>query len=336
MTAEEAEAYHATQIGTFAETGADLVTAITMTYADEAIGVVRAARAAGLPVVISFTVETDGRLPSGQSLREAIEEVDARTDAAAAYFMVNCAHPSHFYDVLEPGAPWTDRIRGVRANASRLSHAELDEAEELDEGDPEELANEYVALRERLPRLTVLGGCCGTDHRHVEAMSKAWLGDWLSRRCPTSKSDTFAAQANPATKSDTSRKQTRFGCLASANTCSVVETSVEIRHAEPADYGRVIGRINAWWGGRDMAPMLPRLFFVHFEGTSYVVDDEDGQLAAFLIGFLSQTNDEEAYIHFVGVAPEHRGAGLGRRLYERFFDDVARRAARPCAASPRR
>ncbi len=174
MTAEESEAYHATQIGTFAETGADLVTAITMTYADEAIGVVRAARGAGLPVVISFTVETDGRLPSGQSLREAIEEVDARTDASAAYFMVNCAHPSHFYDALEPGAAWTDRIRGVRANASRLSHAELDEAEELDEGDPEELANEYVALRERLPRLTVLGGCCGTDHRHVEAMSKAW------------------------------------------------------------------------------------------------------------------------------------------------------------------
>ena len=106
----------------------------------------------GLPVVISFTVETDGRLPSGQPLREAIEEVDARTDGVAAYFMVNCAHPSHFDDVLEPGTAWTDRIRGLRANASRLSHAELDEAEELDEGDPEELANEYVALRERLPR----------------------------------------------------------------------------------------------------------------------------------------------------------------------------------------
>ena len=174
MSAEEAEAYHAVQIGTFAETAADLVTAITMTYADEAVGVVRAAQAVGLPVVISFTVETDGRLPSGQPLREAIEEVDARTDGVAAYFMVNCAHPSHFYDVLEPGSGWTDRICGLRANASRLSHAELDEAEELDEGDPEELANEYVALRERLPRLTVLGGCCGTDHRHVDAMSKAW------------------------------------------------------------------------------------------------------------------------------------------------------------------
>ena len=111
---------------------------------------------------------------------------------------------------------------------------------------------------------------------------------------------------------------------------------MEIRHAEPADYGRVIGRVNAWWGGRDMAPMLPRLFFVHFEGTSYVVDDGDGQLDAFLIGFLSQTDPAEAYIHFVGVSPEHRGGGLGRRLYERFFED-ARAAGRTrvtCVTSP--
>ena len=111
---------------------------------------------------------------------------------------------------------------------------------------------------------------------------------------------------------------------------------MDVRHAEPADYGRVIGRVNAWWGGRDMAPMLPRLFFVHFEGTSYVVDDGDGQLAAFLIGFLSQTDPAEAYIHFVGVSPEHRGGGLGRRLYERFFED-ARAAGRTrvtCVTSP--
>ena len=111
---------------------------------------------------------------------------------------------------------------------------------------------------------------------------------------------------------------------------------MEIRHAEPADYGRVIGRVNAWWGGRDMAPMLPQLFFVHFEGTSYVADDEEGQLAAFLIGFLSQTDPDEAYIHFVGVSPEHRGGGLGRQLYERFFED-ARAAGRTrvtCVTSP--
>jgi len=177
MTADEAAAYHSAQIGTFAGTGADLVTAITMTYADEALGIVLAARDADLPVVISFTVETDGKLPSGQSLGDAIEEVDARSGSAAAYFMVNCAHPSHFYDVLEPGSAWTERIRGLRANASRLSHAELDEAEELDEGDPEELANEYAALRERLPQLSVVGGCCGTDHRHIGAICDAWLGD---------------------------------------------------------------------------------------------------------------------------------------------------------------
>jgi S-methylmethionine-dependent homocysteine/selenocysteine methylase len=175
MTADEATAYHATQVATFAGTAADLVTAITMTYVDEAIGVVRAAQEAGLPVVISFTVETDGRLPGGQELRGAVEEVDARTDGAVAYFMINCAHPSHFHDVLDPGAAWTGRIRGLRANASRSSHAELDEADELDTGNPEELAWEYVALRGRLPGLTVLGGCCGTDHRHVDAMSQAFL-----------------------------------------------------------------------------------------------------------------------------------------------------------------
>ncbi|HEY7344584.1 MAG TPA: homocysteine S-methyltransferase family protein [Gaiella sp.] len=174
MTSDEAANYHGAQIRSFAEAGVDVVTGITLTYAGEALGIVRAAEAVGLPVVISFTVETDGRLPSGQTLGEAIDEVDALSDGAAAYFMLNCAHPSHFYDVLEPGSRWTDRIRGLRANASRLSHAELDEAEELDMGDPEELAHEYVALRERLPRLTILGGCCGTDHRHVEAMGEAW------------------------------------------------------------------------------------------------------------------------------------------------------------------
>jgi S-methylmethionine-dependent homocysteine/selenocysteine methylase len=174
MSNEAAASYHGAQIRTFAEAGADLVTAVTMTYADEALGIVRAAGAADMPVVISFTVETDGRLPSGQPLGEAIEEVDARSEEVAAYFMVNCAHPSHFYEVLEPGSEWTARIRGLRANASRMSHAELDQADELDAGNPEELALEYMALREQLPSLTILGGCCGTDHRHVDAMCRAW------------------------------------------------------------------------------------------------------------------------------------------------------------------
>jgi S-methylmethionine-dependent homocysteine/selenocysteine methylase len=176
MTAAEAEAYHAEQIGTFAGTAAEMVSAITMTYVDEAVGITRAAQAAGLPAAISFTVETDGRLPSGQPLREAIEQVDAETGSGPAYFMVNCAHPTHFAGVLEDG-PWLERIGGLRANASTMSHAELDEAAELDEGDPAQLAADYRALRDRLPNANVLGGCCGTDHRHVGAIAAAWLSE---------------------------------------------------------------------------------------------------------------------------------------------------------------
>ena len=174
MTAEEAERYHSPQVEVFAGTAADLVSALTMTYAEEATGIVRAARAAGIPAVVSFTVETDGRLPSGQPLDEAIEQVDAETDGAAAYFMINCAHPTHFADVLEPGSPTLERIRGLRANASTMSHAELDEAEELDEGDPVDLARRYGELRQRLPNLNVVGGCCGTDHRHIRELCRVW------------------------------------------------------------------------------------------------------------------------------------------------------------------
>jgi homocysteine S-methyltransferase len=174
MSADEAESYHAVQIATFAGTAADLVCAMTMTYPEEAIGIVRAARAAGLPGVISFTLETDGRLPSGHTLEQAIDLVDRETGAAAAYFMINCAHPAHFEHVLDPDARWARRIRGLRANASTMSHAELDEAEELDDGDPADLAARYVALRGRLPELSVLGGCCGTDDRHVRAVCESW------------------------------------------------------------------------------------------------------------------------------------------------------------------
>jgi homocysteine S-methyltransferase len=173
MSAAEAAEYHAEQIGTFASTNADMVCAITLTYVEEAIGIVSAAAAHGMPVAIGFTTETDGRLPSGQALQEAIEEVDAATDGAAAYFMVNCAHTEHFDDALRTGESWTARVRGIRANASRLSHAELDEAEELDDGDPGEFGRHYRRLRERLPQLSVFGGCCGTDHRHIDAVSTA-------------------------------------------------------------------------------------------------------------------------------------------------------------------
>lgn len=173
MTAEEAQAYHAKQVDVFAGTEADMVTAITMTYAEEAIGIARAAQAAGISAVISFTVETDGRLPSGQSLKDAVETVDAATGNGPAYYMINCAHPDHFDDALKAGEGWLQRIRGLRANASRMSHAELDAATELDAGDPFELGRQYRDLRARLPQITVMGGCCGTDHRHIEAIGAA-------------------------------------------------------------------------------------------------------------------------------------------------------------------
>jgi S-methylmethionine-dependent homocysteine/selenocysteine methylase len=172
MSPAEAEAYHAAQIDTFAAAEADLVTAITMTNINEAIGVTRAARAAGMPVVISFTVETDGKLPTGQPLKEAIQEVDAATGQAPAYYMINCAHPSHFERVLD-GQEWVARLRGLRANASTRSHAELDEAAELDDGDPVELGQQYRNLRARFSRFNVLGGCCGTDYRHIKQIGTA-------------------------------------------------------------------------------------------------------------------------------------------------------------------
>ncbi len=170
MSISEARAYHGVQIRTFAQTDADMVAAFTMNYVEEAIGIVQAARAAAMPVAISFTLETNGRLPSGNSLQEAIESTDAATAGYAAYYMINCAHPAHFEHVLRGAGAWRDRIRGLRANASKRSHAELDEAVDLDAGDPAELGGEYVGLRRWLPWLSVVGGCCGTDHRHVEAI----------------------------------------------------------------------------------------------------------------------------------------------------------------------
>jgi homocysteine S-methyltransferase len=173
MSAAKAEAYHAEQIGAFVDTGLDIVSGYTLAYAAEAIGLALAARRAELPVVISFTVETDGRLPTGMKLADAIAEVDAATDAYPGHYMVNCAHPDHF-DVVLGNDPVMSRLQGVVANASRCSHAELDEAEELDDGDPVELGKQLADLRSRFPHLRVLGGCCGTDLRHmVEIASSA-------------------------------------------------------------------------------------------------------------------------------------------------------------------
>ena len=175
MSADEADAYHLRQASTLAAAGADMLTALTMTNSNEAIGIARVAQRLGIPAAISFTVETDGALPTGQSLGDAIVEVDAATGGYPAYFMVNCAHPSHFERELLSGGDWVRRICGLRANASRCSHAELDAMTTLDDGNPRELAQQYAALRHKLPQLTVLGGCCGTDYRHIAAIAEAAL-----------------------------------------------------------------------------------------------------------------------------------------------------------------
>lgn len=173
MTQDEAQRYHAHQIAAFRGAGANMVTAITMTNTNEAIGIVRAAQDHHIPVVISFTLETDGRLPTGMSLQEAINLVELETQTYPAYYMINCAHPTHFDFVLPEGEEWVKQIRGIRANASCLSHQELDEALDLDAGNPEELGQQYSALRSMHPQITVLGGCCGTDHRHISSISQA-------------------------------------------------------------------------------------------------------------------------------------------------------------------
>jgi homocysteine S-methyltransferase len=166
MTADEAEAYHGHQIGLLADAGADLISFLTLTNVPEAIGAVRAAKAAGIPIAVSFTVETDGRLPTGDALAEAVRAVDDATGAYPAYFMINCAHPEHFGEALAG----IDRIRGLRANASRCSHAELDD------GNPAELGRQFADLMRSNPQLCVIGGCCGTDHRHIAEIAGSVLG----------------------------------------------------------------------------------------------------------------------------------------------------------------
>ena len=172
MSAEEAMDYHRAQVTSIADAGADMITAVTMTYAEEAIGIARLGVEKGIPIVISFTVETDGKLPTGESLEEAIGRTDEASGNGPAYYMINCAHPTHFENILKSGGSWRNRIGGLRANASALSHAELDEAEELDDGNPTEFGEQHLVLSKYLPNLAVIGGCCGTDHRHVDAVHR--------------------------------------------------------------------------------------------------------------------------------------------------------------------
>ena len=184
MTPEVAKDYHTEQIRAFAEAGADMVTAYTLNYSDEAIGVVLAAKSLNIPVVISFTLETDGKLPDGETLKDAIEITDAETDRYTSYYMINCAHPDHFKTILNTDSDWKNRIYGIRANASTKSHKELDESETLDAGDKCKLAEGYSKLSQLLPNLRVIGGCCGTDHTHIEEIGRAvfYPGDYLTNK----------------------------------------------------------------------------------------------------------------------------------------------------------
>jgi homocysteine S-methyltransferase len=175
MEAGEAEDYHAFQVEAFAGTAADMVSAITMNTISEAAGIARAAKAAEMPCVVAFTVETDGRLVHGATLREAIETVDEMSDGHPLYFMINCAHPSHFEGALAAGEAWMSRVHGIRANASAKSHQELDESTELDAGDIVDLGRRYRNLTRSFPSMRILGGCCGTDHRHIAAICEACL-----------------------------------------------------------------------------------------------------------------------------------------------------------------
>ncbi|MEP0132853.1 MAG: homocysteine S-methyltransferase family protein [Eudoraea sp.] len=175
MSVEIAEEYHSHQIEIAAAANADMVSAMTMNYNEEAIGIVAAAKKNNIPVIISYTVETDGKLPSGDSLEDALTTLDKLTDNYVSYFMINCAHPNHFKDVLKTNGSWLYRIGGIRANSSTKSHAELDESEVLDEGDKDALAKGYKELKTMLPNLNVIGGCCGTDHTHMEKICEMWF-----------------------------------------------------------------------------------------------------------------------------------------------------------------
>ncbi|MBT5705894.1 homocysteine S-methyltransferase family protein [Verrucomicrobia bacterium] len=177
MTADESRLYHEVQLGTFVETAADMVTAASLNYVEEAIGIARAAREMGMPLVESFTLGTDGALPNGESLEQAILHVDEATDGYVSYFGINCAHATHFEHLLVEAKPWTKRIRAVRANASKRSHQELDGSTELDTGDPVEFGRDYGRLKAAAGQLNILGGCCGTDHRHIEQIAMSCLGN---------------------------------------------------------------------------------------------------------------------------------------------------------------
>jgi homocysteine S-methyltransferase len=176
ISIDEAVAYHTPQMQALADSEVDLVVALTMTSVNETVGLARVAKEHGVPIGVSATVETDGSLPTGWSLAEFVMRVDDATDGYPVFHMVNCAHPQHLAPTLaaarESGAPWVDRIKGFRANASTRSHDELDNSPELDRGDVADLAKQMAGMHADFS-LKIVGGCCGTDAEHIQAIAKA-------------------------------------------------------------------------------------------------------------------------------------------------------------------
>lgn len=166
--------YHIRQVAVLKDAGVDLVTAATLTNWEEATGITLAAKECKTPLAVGFTVELDGRLPSGDSLEDAVEKVDKMTGAYPSYYMVNCGHPDHIRKAMEKGGKWRERVMAFRVNASRKSHEELDRMETLDEGDVEELGRLTAELGKLMPRMVLMGGCCGTRAEHVRSIGRNW------------------------------------------------------------------------------------------------------------------------------------------------------------------
>lgn len=175
MTAAEAQDYHAEQIETMKLAGADFATALTFSQVDEAIGVVRAAQTFDFPVVVSFALGADGHLKTGVPLADAITAVDQATQNGPAYYMINCTHPVDFASAFEDPGPWINRVCGLRPNASSLAHGVLCQLGHLEEGNPDELAEQMADMANRFPHINVWGGCCGTDYAHIDKIASAVL-----------------------------------------------------------------------------------------------------------------------------------------------------------------
>jgi homocysteine S-methyltransferase len=172
ISENEAEDYHSVQLSNLQGTAADMAVAATFNNIPEAIGVIRAANAAGIPIGVSLTLTPEGRLRSGPSLREAVERVEEATEGGAAWFGTNCSHPLEFEPALADAGPWLERLRYVRPNAARMEKIALCSLGHLEDGDPVELGEQMAEVARMLPRTDIIGGCCGTDERHLAEIAR--------------------------------------------------------------------------------------------------------------------------------------------------------------------